>query len=266
VTKLEYTFKNDTLFKLVFVKYPDLLKRLIAKILDIPLESIEQFVITNPEMPPEVMGDKFCRLDINMMVNGQRVDLEIQISNEGDYTERSLYYWARGYSTALGEGEEYRNLPRTIIISIVAFNLFVCDGFHSEFQALEVTRHTPLNDKMCLHYFELPKLPEVVNAEDELKLWLALFNAETEEDLAKIEALGVSVMTQAIGAYRHVSATEEFKEIERLRSRARHNEASALGHARREEREKWQGIVAEKDAALADKDTKIAELLARLGE
>jgi len=51
-------------------------------------------------------------------------------------------------------------------------------------------------------------------------------------------------MKQAIGAYRKVTATDEFKEIERLRSRARHNEASALGHARREaqkaEREKWQ--------------------------
>ena len=114
-----------------------------------------------------------------------------------------------------------------------------------------------------MHYFELPKLPEIISAKDELKLWLALFNAETEEELAKIEALGVSVMSQAIKAYRHVSATDEFKEIERLRSLARHNEASALGHARREgektEREKWQSVVADKDAL-------IAELRAQLGE
>ena len=41
-------------------------------------------------------------------------------------------------------------------------------------------------------------------------------------------------MTQAIKAYRSVTATDEFKELERLRSRTRHNEASALGHARRE--------------------------------
>jgi len=51
-------------------------------------------------------------------------------------------------------------------------------------------------------------------------------------------------------------------ELERLRERARHDEASALGHARREgERkanEKWQGVVAEKDA-------KIAELMTKLG-
>ncbi len=232
MTKLEYTFKHDTLFKMVFVKYPGLLKRLVAELLGIRFDSIKDFAIRNPEMPPEVIGDKFCRLDINMTVDGQRVDLEIQVADEGDYPERSLYYWAREYSTALGEGERFSALPRTIIISILGFALFDCAEFHSEFQPLEVTRHTPLTDRQALHYFELPKLPEVVNADDGLKLWLALFNAETEEDLAKIEALEVSVMQEAIGAYRHVAATDEFKEMERLRSLARHHEASALHHAR----------------------------------
>lgn len=34
---------------------------------------MRKFVIRNPEMPPKNLGDKFCRLDINMTVNGQRV-------------------------------------------------------------------------------------------------------------------------------------------------------------------------------------------------
>jgi hypothetical protein len=38
---------------------------------------------------------------------------------------------------------------------------------------LEVTRHTPLTDRMSLHYFELPKLPKTVSAEDSQKLWLS---------------------------------------------------------------------------------------------
>jgi len=270
VTTLKYKMTNDVLFKMVFVQYPELLKRLITQVLCISLECITEFEITNSEIPPDVVGEKFCRLDITMRVNGQRVNLEVQIKNEGDYTERSLYHWARDYSSALVEGDKYRDLPRVIIISIVAFKLFTCPEFHSEYQPLEVTRHTPLNDKMCMHYFELPKLPEVDDVEDELKLWLALFKAETEEDLSKIEALGVPVMSQAIGAYRHVSATDTFKEIERLRSLARHNEASALDYAERQgaerEREKWQGVVAEKEAALADKEAENARLRALLGK
>jgi len=231
MSELVYKFTNDALFKMVFVKYPELLKRLVAIILGVRLERIGEFVITNPDMTPEVMGDKFCRLDINMIVDGQRVDLEIQVRDEGDYPERSLYYWARDFSTALKEGEDYKTLPRTVIISILGFTQFHCPEFYSEYQILEVKRHTPLTDRLWMVYFELPKLPEIADANDELKLWLTLFNAKTEEDLTKIESLGGSIMQQAIGAYRQVAATDEFKEIERLRSRARHSEASAIRHA-----------------------------------
>ena len=152
--------------------------------------------------------------------------------------------------------------------------MFDCTEFHSEYQALEVTRHTPLSDKMSLHYFELPKLPVSESEEYGKELWLRLFSAETEEELAKIEALEVPIMKQAIGAYRQVTATPEFREIERLRSKARHDEAQALKHARlsaqREEREKWSRVVADavagRDAALADKDAEIEKLRKQLGE
>ena len=252
MTKLEYTFKNDALFKLVFVKYPKLLKKLVAVLLGIRIESIDQFEIRNPEIQPEVLGDKFCRLDINMTVDGQQVDLEIQVNNEGDYPERSLYYWAREYSTALGEGKDYLTLPRTIVISILNFTLFDCTEFHSEFQALEVTRHTPLTDKMNLHYFELSKLPATINKDSALLLWLSLFNANTEEDLKRLEALEVPDMEQAIGAYRQVSATDEFKEIERMRSRARHNEAAALRNARTQQTHEIARNLLKKQIPIAD--------------
>jgi predicted transposase/invertase (TIGR01784 family) len=259
VTKLAYSFRNDTLFKMLFVMYPALLKRLVAEILGIRVESIEEFVITNPEIQPESLGDKFCRLDINMTVDKQRVDLEIQVRDEGDYPERSLYYWAREYSSALGEGGDYKELPRVVIINILFFNLFDCKEYQSEFRLMEVTRHTQLTDKQNMHYFELPKLPEGVDTADELKLWLMLFKAETEEEMRKIETMGGAVMEQAVEAYKHITATDEFKEIERLRSLARHNEASALRHAAEVERAKWQKVVADNKAKIADNEAKIAD-------
>ena len=82
-------------------------------------------------------------------------------------------------------------------------------------------------------------------------MWLKLFKAETEEELANIEALEVPIMSEAVQAYRHVAASSEFREIARLRSKARHDEAQALQNARRKEREKWEGVVADKDAIIA---------------
>ena len=40
MAKLEYTFKTDTLFKMLFVKHTDLLKQLVSELLGIQLESI----------------------------------------------------------------------------------------------------------------------------------------------------------------------------------------------------------------------------------
>lgn len=59
------------------LEYSELLKKLVAELLGIPFESIDKFVIRNPEIPPENLEDKFCRLDINMMVNDQPVELEV---------------------------------------------------------------------------------------------------------------------------------------------------------------------------------------------
>jgi len=273
MTKLEYTFKTDTLFKILFVKHPDLLKRLVSELIGIEYDSIEQFEITNPEIHPEMLGGKFCRLDVNTIIDGQRVVLEVQIDNEKNFPERSLYYWAREFSTGIVKGNDYIQLPRTIIISIINFPLFDCEGFHSEFQVLEVVRHTRLTDKMSLHYFELPKLPQKPNANSYRDLWLQLFKANTQEELAEIEALEVPVMSEAIKAYESIIATSpDFKEIERLKHKAEINEAYALadaaerGEKRGEARakKKLQRVIDEKDAELADKDACIAELEAKL--
>ena len=109
-----------------------------------------------------------------------------------------------------------------------------CEEYHSFFQPLEVTRHTLLSDKMGFHFFELPKLPSDVGEDDMLLLWLSLFKAETEEELEKIKEMEVPVMSQAINAYYTITASSEFREKERLRAKARHDEAQALHNARRE--------------------------------
>jgi hypothetical protein len=84
--------------------------------------------------------------------------------------------------------------------------------------------------------------------------------------LKQLERLEVPIVKKAIGAYREVTVSPEFKEIERLRELARHNEASALAHAREKEAAKWQSVVADKEAALADKEAALAEQAARIAE
>jgi len=273
-TKLKYTFKSDVLFKMLFVTYPHLLKRLVAVLLSIPIESINNFQLINTEMPPEEIGKKHCKLDIHMLVDGRKINLEIQVEDEGNYPERAMFHWARMYSSSLPSGNDYASLPKTIVISILGFAQFPGADVHSEFALLEVSRHEMLSDKMSFHFFELPKMPDVdsLDTANEKDLWLALFNANTEEELEKLVSTGGEVMSQAVEAYRGVTATEKFRYMEILRERTMHDEAQALGNARRKgleegrvvEREKWQNIIAGKDAQLVDKDAQLADKDAQL--
>ena len=80
------------------------------------------------------------------------------------------------------------------LLYTIKSNLLDSKEYHSIFQPLEVTRHTLLSDKMGFHFFGLRKLPDDVSERDELLLWLALFRAETEEDLEKIKNMGVPTM------------------------------------------------------------------------
>ena len=172
-----------------------------------------------------------------------------------------MFHWAKMFASALSSGNDYYLLPKTIVISILGFKQFACKEVHSEFAPMEVSRHEILSDKQRYHFFELPKLPDVdsIDNNSEKDLWLALFNAVTEEELEKLVSIGGEVMSQAVEAYRGITALEEYRHLEILRARARHDEASALAHAAKVEREKWQGVVAEKNAALANKDAALAE-------
>ena len=66
---------------------------------------------------------------------------------------------------------------------------------------------------MSLHFFELKKLPaNELTASNKLLLWLSLFKADTEEELAQIKALKEPVMEQAINAYETITVDPEFRE------------------------------------------------------
>ena len=73
---------------------------------------------------------------------------------------------------------------------------------------------------------------------------------------------------QAISAYDRIVRDPDFQELANQREIARHNEASALRHARDQGRtqgwmqadKKWQGVVAGKDAEIAGKDAELKQI------
>ena len=73
-------------------------------------------------------------------------------------------------------------------------------------------------------------------------------------------------VNEVIDAYHNLMASEGFREYERQREKAELDERHRTNNAVRRADEKWQSVIAEKDAEIATMTAKIAELNAKLGE
>jgi len=91
-------------------------------------------------------------------------------------------------------------------------------------------------------------------------LWLALFKANTEEELKMIDDMGVTELSEAVKAYHNVTLSPEFREMEFIRLA---NEASALHNAEKRGHDKGrdEGLKEGRSEGLKEASTKIAHKL-----
>lgn len=226
--------KLDIIFKKIFTENEDMLHSFVASMLDIPPESISDIKITNPELPPETIASKFSRLDLSLRVDDRLVNVEIQVKNDADYRDRTLFYWAKLYSSELKSGEEYSELKQTITINIINFNMFSGSDYHTEIAAVIKGTGEVFSDKFSIHFFELKKVSKKPNPSSSRELWLQFINADSEEDLNMISRTNVPIMKKAVNVIYDMSEDTKVREIARLREKSLHDEASAIKNAKEE--------------------------------
>lgn len=226
--------KLDIIFKKLFTENRDMLHSFVASMLGIPQESVTEITVTNPELPPETLAGKFSRLDLSLKVDDRLVNVEIQVKNDADYRDRTLFYWAKLYSSELKSGDEYSELKQTITINIINFNMFGGENYHTEIAAMIKGTDEVFSDKFGIHFFELKKVGRKPNPGNSCELWLQFINADSEEDLKMIEATNIPIMQKAVRVIYDMSEDAKIREIARLREKALHDEASALKNAKAE--------------------------------
>lgn len=226
--------KLDIIFKKIFTENEDMLHSFVASMLEIPQERIKEIKITNPELPPETLTGKFSRLDLSLKVDDKLVNVEIQVKNDADYRDRTLFYWAKLYSSELKSGEDYSELKQTITINIINFNMFNTDDYHTEVAAMIKGTGEVFSDKFSIHFFELKKVGRKPNPNNSRELWLQFINADSEEEFEMISQTNVPIMKKAVNVIYDMSEDTKIREIARLREKALHDEASALKNAKAE--------------------------------
>lgn len=115
---------NDYMFRAVLQECNEALVALICSVLHFPRETVHSAEITNPIILGNHLGDKEVILDVNVYFDDSRyINLEMQIANRGNWSDRSLYYLCRGF-THLNKGQDYIDALPVTHIGFLDYTLF----------------------------------------------------------------------------------------------------------------------------------------------
>ena len=238
--------KNDFVFKRLFgdAQNTDILLAFLNSMLtDVgkaPLEAIE---LLNPNLDKQSINDKLAILDILVRsVNGDLINLEIQVINEHNMEKRTVFYWGELYTRQLEKGKTYTNLRRTITINILDFIYLPMNQAHSLYQIREQHSNHLLMSEMEIHFYELPKLKKIKIKQRTPLQWWGLFLQGIQKDQAEEFRMHDPMMKKAVDVLETLSQDKESRLLYDAREKAIHDEVSRLEYAQLQGRSEGEAI------------------------
>ena len=228
--------KIDFVFKKIFgsEEHPEILISFLNAVLK-PKKPIVSVEIKNSDLEKEYIEDKFSRLDVKALTsNKEIINIEIQLKNEYNMIQRSLYYWSKLYEEQLSEGDRYDKLSRTVCINILDFKYLKNDRFHNGYRLKEIETNEELTDLQEIHFIEIPKLKRFESTEeivDLLEGWVEFLRDPESEVIRKLEMSNKEIREAKNELYR-LSRNSKERELYYLREKSLRDEISALANAK----------------------------------
>lgn len=173
----------DSVFKFVFGK-PEASKFTIAFLNAVLAQElgrkIKDVKFLNTEKSPDFVAGKGCRFDICCELDGnERVDVEVQVSNQSNLLKRSLFYWSKLYQEGINRGEDYIKLRPAFVVMILDFDLFNDARPFRSLVVCDKTTGEQASKDLGLYYLEVPKILNFMKNKEklsELERWLCFFS------------------------------------------------------------------------------------------
>ena len=274
---IDYPFTNDYMFRAILQKDKQVLKALIAALLYLKKESIHDVVITNPIELGAAISDKDFIWDIRVNLNNaQLIDLEMQMSNEYNWPERSISYAARSFDQ-LNSGEEYKEVLPVHSIGFLNFTLFEDQPeFFATYELRNKKTGHLYSSKFSIHVLDLTRIYLATAADQnyEIYRWAKLFKAKTWEELRMVAKNNPDLLQASNDLYT-VNADEIIRQQARARADAEFWERNKNAKIKRledtiVERDntiaKNQKIITENKKMLAEKDAELLRLQKELAK
>ena len=193
--ELQITLTNDYAFKRLLGSEENkpLLQDLLECILDLSPEDVSKLELMDKELTKEDLSDKTGILDVKLRLkNGSVIDIEIQSSWNVSFVKRTLFYWAKMYTSDFKAGESYDSLHKCIAINIIAETFPLNSAVHSLYLLQEKDKHTMLTDVLEIHFLDLQAAKrEKEEGQEESKRsklinWLKFIGTSDKEERAMI--------------------------------------------------------------------------------
>ena len=226
--------KVDFVFKKIFGSEDS--KSMLISFLNAILKTKEEIVsvdLKNTDIEKEYIKDKFSRLDVKATTNkNETINIEIQLKDEHNMIQRTLYYWSKLYEEQIGEGDFYNKLNRTVCINILNFKYLKNDRFHNVYRLKEIETNEELTDIEEIHFIEIPKLKgvDLKEEKDMLKVWIEFLRDPESEVIRSVEMNNEEIRRAKDKLYK-LSQDEKERELYFIREKSIKDEASALYNA-----------------------------------
>lgn len=204
-----------------------------------PTTPIKDVEIKNNDIDKDFIEDKFSRLDVKATTsNKEHINIEIQVKNEYNMIQRTLYYWSKIYSEQIQNRDNYSKLERTVCINILNFKYLKNDKYHNAYRLKEITSNEELTDLQEIHFIELPKFNEIGNKEyvenveemDALEKWLEFLVEPESNTVRQLELSNEEIKLAKSELYR-LSMDSKEREQYNMREKAIYDRISALENA-----------------------------------
>ena len=281
--EIRYNMTNDYMFRVILQENEKVLRGLVSSLLHMKPDEIKSISVENPITLGDAMNKKTIVFDVKIILNNNTlINLEMQLLNEHNWVERSLFYLCRAF-TRLLKGEDYSKLQPVAHIGFLDFTLFPeHPEFYAMYKLLNTKDYHLYSDKLALGVVNLNRT-DLATDEDRtygIDNWVKIFKAKTWEELRMLSENNEYVEEMVRSLYKFNSDEQireqcEEIEIELAARKARYKEqeeataklkaelAEALAEKEAVLAEKAEAL-AKKDEVLAKKDAIIAELEAQL--
>ena len=186
---IEFNMTNDYMFRVILQENETVLRSLICSLLHLKSDDILSVKITNPIILGANIDEKEFVLDVNVLMNDNTViNLEMQMENEGNWSDRSLCYLCRNF-THIQKGHDYTEAKPVIHIGFLDYQLFPeIEEFYSTYQLLNIKNHHLFSSKLTIGvvYLNQTNLATQDDKAYELDKWITLFKSKTWEELKMI--------------------------------------------------------------------------------